>query len=72
MKLSRTARALLSVTALAWSIPFAQATEARIDVDETVCASAGQAPGSGEASVAPGAAVGESQRDPAEPDDGRA
>lgn len=29
MKLDKTARAILSVTALAWSIPFAQAAESR-------------------------------------------
>ena len=29
MKLDKTARAVLSVTALAWSIPFAQAAESR-------------------------------------------
>ena len=34
MKLSRTARTLLSVTALAWSIPFAQAAGERLDTDE--------------------------------------
>ena len=34
MKLSRTARTLLSVTALAWSIPFAQAADDRPDRDE--------------------------------------
>ena len=37
MKLSRTARTLLSVTALAWSIPFAQADDVtRGDAEETV------------------------------------
>jgi antitoxin component of RelBE/YafQ-DinJ toxin-antitoxin module len=37
MKPSRTVRALLSVTALAWSIPFAQAAEERLDAEESVC-----------------------------------
>jgi len=35
MKLSKTARTLLSVTALAWSIPFAQAGDERPDASET-------------------------------------
>jgi len=36
MNLSKAARALLSVTALAWSIPFAQAAEERGEAEETV------------------------------------
>ena len=34
MRLSRTARTLLGVTALAWSIPFAQAGDDRLDREE--------------------------------------
>jgi hypothetical protein len=36
MKLSKTARAILSVTAIAWSIPFAQASGERLDADDTL------------------------------------
>lgn len=35
MKLSKTARTLLSVTALAWSLPFAQAGDERPDANES-------------------------------------
>ena len=38
MKLSKAARAILSITALAWSIPFAQATDDRPDADERIAA----------------------------------
>jgi len=36
MKLSKTARTILSVTAIAWSIPFAQASGDRLDADDTL------------------------------------
>lgn len=36
MNLSKTARAILSVTAIAWSIPFAQASGERLDADDTL------------------------------------
>jgi uncharacterized small protein (DUF1192 family) len=34
MKLSKTARAILSVTALAWSIPFVQSSGERLEAEE--------------------------------------
>jgi len=71
MKLSRTARALLSVTALAWSIPFAQAMGVRADVEETVLARVGEIPAPGEVSVASDAAVGEAQVEQEPSDRGR-
>lgn len=42
MNLRKAARAILSVTALAWSIPLAQAGEASNDVEETVAAEQSQ------------------------------
>jgi hypothetical protein len=62
---------LLSVTALAWSIPFAQATDSRVDADESVCARAEEIPAPGEASAAPREAFVEAQKEPEGPDHGR-
>ena len=70
MKLSKTARTLLSVTALAWSIPFAQAGDDRLDVREP--ASVLELRGGGE--TAPGARPGAADREEltAEGEDGGA
>jgi hypothetical protein len=62
---------LLSVTALAWSIPLAQAMDVRADTEETVLARIDEVPARGEASAASDAAIGEAQVEREEPVRGR-
>lgn len=63
---------MLSVTALAWSIPFVQGVDLRADADEMASSLATRAPATGDAPASPISPIVEARLEPEEPDDGRA